>query len=180
MNYCKNKTVGDILKISSLLLFILAGIVIVKSNIERLGWVELLSLNAFNSGKESIVYARDLVERAPLYLSADPLLQNKHWHIEKSIFEEYEFEDWELRAYLLAKSVSVNPQVSQKKCEELISGKRLSNFDIRVLKGDATSGYSQKNGKFVLVQNSKISLESSELYVIDCPEQSTVVMFAGQ
>ena len=167
------------LKISSLLLFVLSGIVIVKSNIDRLGLVEILSLNAFNSGRESIVYARDLVERAPLYLSADPLLQNKHWYIEKSIFEEYEFEEWELRAYLLAKSVSVNPKVSQKKCEELISGgRRLSNFDIRVLKGDAASGYSQKNGKFVLVQNNKISLESSELYVIDCPEQSTVVMFA--
>jgi hypothetical protein len=164
------------LKILGLLLLALGGI---GSNIDLLRQVEVFSLNAFNSGKESIVYARDLVERAPLYLSRNPLLQNRHWNIEKSIYEEYEFQEWELHAYLLAKSVSVRPKVSQKKCEELISGALwLSYFDIRVLKGDAASGYFQKNAKFVIVQNNEISAESSDLYVIDCPEQSTVVIFA--
>jgi hypothetical protein len=155
---------------------ILACATIILFNIIRLWQVNLLSLNALKSGREPIVYARDLVERAPLYLSVDPRLHNKHWHIEKSIFEEYEFEDWELHAYLLAKSVSVSLQVSRGKCESLISGGE-NNFDIRVLKGDAISGYSQKNGKFVLIQNNKIGLESSELYVVDCSEQSTIVMF---
>lgn len=159
----------------SLLLLILACAAIVLFNIIPLWKVNLLSLNALKSGREPIVYARDLVERAPLYLSVDPRLHNKHWHIEKSIFEEYEFEDWELHAYLLAKSVSVSLQVSRGKCESLIGGG--DNFDIRVLKGDAISGYSQKNGKFVLIKNNKIGLEGSELYVVDCSEQSTIVMF---
>jgi hypothetical protein len=160
----------------SLVLFILACVAIVLFNIIPLWQTKLLSLNAFKSGKEPIVYARDLVERAPLYLSVDPRLHNKHWHIEKSIFEEYEFEEWELHAYLLAKSVSVSHQVAREKCESLISGEGYI-FDIRILKGDVISGYSQKDGKFNLIQNNKIGLESSNLYVVNCSEKSTIVMF---
>lgn len=161
-----------------LLFIMLFCVAIVLFNVDKLAQVRLLSLDVLNSGSQSITFARDLVERAPLYLDANPRLHNKHWHIERSIFEEYEFEAWELYAYLLAQSVSVDLQVPRGKCEELKKGgAQLSNFDIRVLKGDATSGYSAKNGQFVLMQNNRIGLENNELHVIDCPDQSTIIMF---
>jgi hypothetical protein len=140
------------------------------SNLMTIWGLSIFSLNSSLSGTPLISNNRDLVERAPLYLSNDMRLHKKHWIIEKKIFDEYEFQAWELYAYLSAKSVSSQSLDKSEICSNWIrNGIELDTFQVKILKGSARAGYSTLSGTFKLVLiDGAEKLNTDQLVITEC------------
>lgn len=96
-------------------------------------------------------YANDLMERSPIYTTSI-FPKNKIWKIEKMIYRNLEFEDWELKLYLNAKKIEQKKFIKNKKCD-LTNYNILKSFNLSILKGDNVSGYTSFNKEIKVIQN---------------------------
>lgn len=104
-------------------------------------------------GDEYFNFSNDLMERSPIY-SSSIFLPSRIWIIEENIYENLEFRDWELIAYLKAKKIIKPKSILDKNCE-IIKKKSKKIFNISILKGNKKTGYSSLNKTIYVISNSK-------------------------
>lgn len=127
------------------LLFIL----LLLKNLEFIFFNWRLSFKPNESGIS--LNAKDLTERAPFFLKYSD--NNPLWVFDESLWEIAEFQDWELQAYFPNKLFLVTNLNENLSCDE-------SHYDevpimgvIKILKGDANSGYSAQTLYIKIFEN---------------------------
>ncbi len=116
-------------------------------------------------GDEYYNYANDLMERSPIYTS-NIFKKNKIWKIERNVYKNLEFQNWELKLYLNAKNIKQIDLIRNKKCH-LNNNKIIKSFKLNILKGDSVSGYSSFNKEIKVIKNNKIS---NHIFLYECDE----------
>jgi hypothetical protein len=157
-------------EIMRITILIVIGFVIVNNCFQNM---KVLDIRPLNSVHQDYKYARDLIERAPIYLTMKTE-KGADWIIEKSVYEDYEFSDFELKAFMGAKSVKKIAGNLSSVCKNEINKEVMQSIDIGVLKGNKEIGYSSLRGKF-LYQENELPI-GMNIYVGRCSRENIYIL----